>query len=259
MPLTANTVGQPSLALPAPRFPALLGRLMLAGVIGGVLAGIWELVVTERALNPALAIEEARRAETQGHPEETLSRTTQLVGGFLGTLVAAVVFSIVVAAVYAGIRHRLPGRTEVGRMSALAAVGYGVFALLPALKVPANPPAVGDPNTVATRTTIYAGVLACGIGTAMVVSFVVSRLRGNGAGTAAVAVAGTVTAAALVALTLLLLPDSPDTIPADVPAAVVWNFRLASLGQLAVLWASLGLAGGSLLDRLSAPQARQAI
>ena len=43
---------------------------------------------------------------------------------------------------------------------------------------------------------------------------------------------------------------APDTIAADVPAAVVWNFRLASLGQLAVLWAGLGLVSGWLLDRL---------
>jgi hypothetical protein len=33
------------------------------------------------------------------------------------------------------------------------------------------------------------------------------------------------------------------------PADVVWNFRLASLGQLAVLWTALALTAGALLDR----------
>lgn len=48
---------------------------------------------------------------------------------------------------------------------------------------------------------------------------------------------------------LILLPYNPDTIPSDVPAVVVWSFRLASLGQLAVLCLTLGLVSGALLDR----------
>jgi predicted cobalt transporter CbtA len=50
---------------------------------------------------------------------------------------------------------------------------------------------------------------------------------------------------------VLLVPESPDAIAADVPAAVVWDFRLASLGQLAVLWTTLGLTAGYLVDRLA--------
>ena len=257
MSLRAQTVEQPVMDEGAPRFSTLLGRLALAGVISGVLSGAWALIVTERSLRPALAIEAARPTGSQESPVEAVNRTAQVVGGFLGTLVAAVVFSVVVAAVYAAIRHRLPGRTDVGRMTALAAIGFAVFALLPALKIPANPPAVGDPGTVSTRTAIYGAVLACGIATAVLVSCVVSTLRRRGADTVAVAVMGTVTTVTLAALSMLLLPDSPDTIPTDVPAAVVWDFRLASLGQLAVLWASLGLAGGWLVDRISAPGARQ--
>jgi hypothetical protein len=34
-------------------------------------------------------------------------------------------------------------------------------------------------------------------------------------------------------------------------AAVVRDFRLASLGQLAVLWTTLGLSAGYLVDRLA--------
>ena len=32
------------------------------------------------------------------------------------------------------------------------------------------------------------------------------------------------------------LPPSPDAIPADVAAGLVWRFRLQSLGTLALLW-----------------------
>lgn len=242
-----------------PRFGPLLGRLVLAGVVAGALAGIYGLLVTERAIRPALDLEEARAAAeggAHGNTEEMFSRGEQLVGGFLGTLIVGVVVAVVFAAVYALVRHRLPGRTDLARVCLLAGIGFGIFAVLPALKIPANPPAVGDPDTIGTRTAIYGGVLLCGIISAMLVAALVSFLRSREVSTATTAIAAVGTLAVLLGLVLGLLPGSPDTIPADVPAAVVWNFRIASLGQLAVLWTALGLAGGWLVERLTRPSAR---
>ncbi|SDY49931.1 Uncharacterized membrane protein, predicted cobalt tansporter CbtA [Modestobacter sp. DSM 44400] len=256
MPLRHATAELRAATDPAPPFSALLARLALAGVAAGVLSGTWQLLVTERAISPALALEKARAAETGEHSVETFSRPTQLIGGFLGTVVAAVAFSLVVATVYAAVRHRVPGRTDGVRLITLTTIGFAIFALLPAVKIPGNPPAVGDPTTVGSRTAIYGAVLASGIVATVLVALLVSALHRRGTSTAAVAAAGTAAGVALVALIVLLLPDSPDAIPADVPAAVVWDFRLASLGQLAVLWASLGLAGGWLLDRLRRIPAR---
>jgi predicted cobalt transporter CbtA len=234
-------------------FGQLLGRLAAAGLIAGALAGVFSLLVTERAIAPALKVEQARAAaaESPEHGGEVFGRGTQLLGGFLGTLLAGVVLAVVFAAVYGAVRHRLPGRTDFARVTLLAAIAFGILALLPALKIPANPPAVGDPDTVGTRTAIYGAVLLSGIVMAMLVSALVSFLGSRGVGTAATTTAAVATIAVLLALVLVLVPDNPDTIAADVPAAVVWNFRLASLGQLAVLWTALGLAGGWLLDRLT--------
>jgi predicted cobalt transporter CbtA len=240
-------------------FGQLLGRVVLAGLIAGGLAGLFSLLVTERAIAPALELEEARAAAegaTPHHGEELFSRGEQLVGGFLGTVAAGIALAVVFAAVYALIRHRMPGRTDVTRTAVLAAIGFGIFGLLPALKIPANPPAVGDPETVSTRTAIYGAVLLLGVITVMLVAALVSALRSRGTGVAATAVAATVATGVLLALILVLVPDNPDTIAADVPTAVVWDFRLASLGQLAVLWSGLGLASGWLLDRLVRPPGR---
>lgn len=239
-----------------PRFGQLFSRIVLAGAIAGVLAGAYSLLVTERAIAPALELEEARELAEGGHHDhaaEMFSRGTQLMGGFLGTVIAGVVLAVVFAAVYALVRHRLPGRTDFARVVLLAAVGFGVLGLLPFLKIPANPPAVGDPETVGTRTGIYAGVLICGIVTAMLVSALISFLRSRGVGTAGTTIGAVALTVALVALVLVAVPDNPDTIAADVPASIVWDFRLASFGQLAVLWTVLGLVGGWLLDRLTLP------
>lgn len=250
-----GTLSRPPTLQP-PRFGLLLGRMVLAGLVAGALAGIYSLLVTERAIAPALDLEEARAAAEGGaqeHAGELFSRGEQLVGGFLGTLLAGVVFAVVFAAVYALIRHRLPGHTDLARVCLLAGIGFGIFALLPALKIPANPPAVGDPATVGTRTAIYGAVLLSGIVSAMLVSALVSFLQSRAVAPAATATAAVGTLAVLLGLILVLIPGSPDPIAADVPAAMVWDFRVASLGQLAVLWTTLGLAGGWLVDRLTRP------
>jgi predicted cobalt transporter CbtA len=238
------------------RFGQLFGCIVGAGLIAGVLAGIYSLLVTERAIKPALELEEARAAaEGHEHAEELFTRPEQLLGGFLGTVLAGLVLAVVFAVVYGLVRHRLPGRTEVARTALLAAIGFGVLALLPALKIPANPPAVGDPHTVGTRTAIYGGVLLCGVVVAMLLTVLISWLRSRGTGDAVTAIAATVAGGVLLTLVMVFVPDNPDRIAADVPAAVVWNFRLASLGQLAVLWAGLSLASGALLDRLTGRKA----
>ena len=236
-----------------PRFTAVLSRLALAGLLAGALAGAWSLLVTERTIAPALAIEDARSGgSSAGHDEELFSRTTQVFGGVLGTLLAGLVLAIIFATVFAAVRRRLPARSDFGRVVILAAIGFAVFAVLPALKIPANPPAVGNPGTIGDRTAIYGAVLAGGLVVVLLVSAVVSALRSRGIETPVITIAAVVAATIGAALIVALLPNSPDTIPGDVPAAVVWNFRLASLGQLTVMWATLGLAGGTLVDRLTA-------
>ena len=246
----------PASAVQQPTFGRLLGHLLVAGLAAGALSGAFSLLVTQRAMAPALAIEQARTG-THAQAEELVGRAGQVWGGVLGAVLAAVVFAVLLAVAYALLRHRLPVRTDFARVVLLAAIGFGVFALLPALKIPANPPAVGDPATVTTRTGIYTAVLLSGLAIAILVSVLVSLLRSRGVSIAATASVTSAAAAALVALLLVLVPGSPDAVPADVPAGVVWDFRLASLGQLAVLWAGLGLAGGWLVERSSpAPAGR---
>ncbi|HEX2072244.1 MAG TPA: CbtA family protein [Geodermatophilus sp.] len=235
---------------PSLSFPRLLGRFTLAGLFAGLLAAAWLLLVTEPTIRSALVVEEARQATgaSRGH-EELFSRTTQLVGGVLGTVLTGVVLAVVFATVYGTVRHRLPGRTDLARATLLAAIGFGIVGLLPAIIIPANPPGVGSPHTVSTRTAIYGAVLLCGVVITMLTAALVSLLRDRGVGTAPTALAATVLAVALAGLVMILMPDSPDPVPADFPASVVRNFRLASLGQLLVLWAGMGVAGGWLLDR----------
>ena len=52
----------------------------------------------------------------------------------------------------------------------------------------------------------------------------------------------------LVAIAGLQLPPVNE-VPDGFPAAVLWNFRLASIGAQLIMWATLGLLFGALTQR----------
>jgi hypothetical protein len=58
---------------------------------------------------------------------------------------------------------------------------------------------------------------------------------------------------AAVAAAMIFLPG-PGQLPERFPADVLWEFRLASIGIQALLWAALGLILGALAERLLEPR-----
>jgi len=207
-------------------------------------------LVVEPVIRKALVIEEARGGgHDHGHVEEPLvSRTAQVFGGAVTSALVGILFGVVFAVVFARIRHRLPGSTDFGRALALAVSGFAVFTLLPALKIPANPPAVGDPATVTERTLLYVLTLLLGL---LVIGAVVAANRALRSRTVPLRVRGTVNIVVAVVgavAILLLVPGSPDAVPGDVPASLTWDFRLASLAQLGTMWLAMGVVFGILVE-----------
>lgn len=244
-------------------FGSVLRRGVLAGVCAGLAAAVVIWLVVEPVIRRALAVEDARSLHggqsaplalhAHGDGEPLVSRAAQVVGGAVTSVLVAVAVGVIFAVVFARLRERLPGRGDFGRSVVLAAVGFSAVSLLPALKIPSNPPAVGDPATVGRRTMLYAVVLLLGVAIALAVPMVDRWIAGRGAAAPTRWALDTVAAVVLVSLVLVLVPGSPDTVPADVPAALLWDFRLASLAQLAVMWLTLGLVFGLLVERAAAP------
>jgi predicted cobalt transporter CbtA len=226
----------------------LLRRGLAAGAAAGVVAAGVVWLVVEPVLRRALALEEPAMAHGGHHDEPLVSRGAQVVGGLLTTAVVGVLVGVVFAVVFARVRHRLSGGTDFGRSVLLAVLGFGVFSLLPAVKYPANPPGVGNSATVTERTLLYALSILMGLLVLTVVTMVHRALGGRRLRPAQVVGIDAVVAAAGIVAVLALLPPTPDAIPADVPADLLWDFRLASLAQLASMWATLGLVFGLLLD-----------
>ncbi len=236
-------------------YRAVITRALAAGVAVGLLLAGYTFFVVEPVINEAIALEEhlaadhERSDDGRGHDDEALfSRSEQAGGGLAAGLIYAVVLAAVFGTVLAAVRHRLPGGSDLIRSVWLAAVAFGCVALVPALKYPASPPAVGDPDTVGQRTVQWLVLVALSLFLAWALTNVSGSLRGRLDDPTRV-LAVTALAVVSYAFLLVVLPGTPDEIDPRVPAGLVWDFRIRSLGGLALLWAGLGAGIGWLLAR----------
>lgn len=224
----------------------LLLRGLLAGLIGGLLAGVVGYVLGEPHIDAAIAIEEAGHA----HDDVPLvSRTGQQAGLFLASGLAGIALGAIFGAVAYGLsRHvRLSG-PALALM--LAAGGWLAIEAVPFGKYPANPPAVGDPDTIDQRTLLWLAALILGLAAVGTAAYLCTVLRAQPATVRALGAL----AAFLVVVTLgyVLLPGVNE-VPDDFPATLLWQFRLSSLATQATLWAGLGLAFAYLTERADTP------
>jgi predicted cobalt transporter CbtA len=216
----------------------------VAGLAGGLASGLFLALFGERSINDAIALE---RAGQTGPHDEMFSRGVQQVGGALGVGIVGICLGVVFAVVFVSVRHRLSGSDDWRRSAQLTAVAFFTIALVPFLKYPGNPPAVGDPDTITERTVLYAIMLAWSCVTTFAAYRLSLHLRARHTPDARRLPAVGALYVALVAAALLLLPATPDSVGA--PATLIWRFRIASIGGSALFWSVLGTVFGWLLVR----------
>ncbi len=143
-----------------------------------------------------------------------------------------------------------------GRLGALSAratsvlVATGTFAaiyLVPFVKYPANPPAVGEPDTIARRSALYLLMVLVSV-LSVVAAVLLGRMAVARLGTWNAVLVGAGAFVLCVAVAGAVLPGV-DEVPGDFPATALWRFRLASVGTQLVLWTTVGLVFGALTER----------
>ncbi|MFE9029023.1 CbtA family protein [Streptomyces iakyrus] len=229
----------------------LLVRGMLAGLAAGVLAFVFAYLVGEGPVDAAIAFEEANSHHHGG--EELVSRTLQSTAGLAtGMLVFGVAIGGIAALAFCFALGRIGqfGARATGTLTALA--GFLLVCLVPSLKYPASPPAVGNPDTIGQRTILFVGmiVLSVLLGTAAIL---LGRRLAPAWGNWNASTAAGVAFVVAIAVAMVVLPDG-DNIPKGFPATDLWEFRLASIGVQAVLWAAFGVLFGVLAERVLEPR-----
>lgn len=259
-------------------FLTLVLRGLLAGVIAGLLAGAVAFVVGEPNVDRAIAYEESQAAATEhshgdahGSSEEAsgghshgddsaveISRGTQKFGLFLATMLSgAALGSVLGAVIYLVRRANLLARhNESVRVLLVTGACYLAVVFVPFLLYPANPPAVGDPDTITARTLQW--VAAVILGTIAVVAAGYTARAVAGAQPALRLAAPVLAGVVVVAIGWLLLPGA-EAAPEGFSASLMWSFRLASLATTATLWFALAVIFATLTERAFAGTRQPAV
>jgi hypothetical protein len=237
-----------------------LVRGMLVGIVAGLLSFGFLKVFGEPQVDRAIAFEEqmdeakAEFAKQHGMaaPEEQPELVSRPVQAGLGLFTAVMVYSAAFGGLFglafAFAQGRMPVELSPQALAALLAlIGFIAIYLIPNLKYPANPPSVGNPETIGTRTALYFGMIAISL-VAMVGAINFRRmLAARYGGWNATLMVAAYYIAVMIAAALVL--PAVNEVPEEFPAVVLWKFRVAALGAQFVLWATLGLLFGALTQR----------
>jgi len=228
--------------------------ILLSGCVAGVVHGLVNLAIVEPYLDTAIGIENQNlfaSGEAQDTPEfwaeYSSYRTWQkggqlLAGAILGTSIGAL-FGII----YGYSRNVLPGRHPVKKALVLAAIMWITLYLIPFAKYPANPPTVGDPETIILRQMLYLAFIAVSGFGALGFYQIYKRVNKK-----AIAFAGY---AAFISMAFVLMPNNPDPVTAS--EALVNAFRVTSAIAVSVFWLTAGLVLGALWQKTQPDKVKQ--
>jgi predicted cobalt transporter CbtA len=228
--------------------------VLLSGCSAGIIHGLLNLAIVEPFLDTAIGIENQNlfsSGEEKDTPEfwaEYYSyRAWQkggqiLAGAILGTSLGAL-FGIV----FGYSRNVLPGNHFVKKALVLAAIMWITLYIIPFLKYPANPPTVGDPETIILRQTLYLSFIAIsGLG-ALVFYQIYKRIDKKTLAFVGYAV--------FITAIFVAMPNNPD--PVTAPEELVNGFRVTSAITVSVFWLATSLILGALWQKLQPDKIKQ--
>jgi predicted cobalt transporter CbtA len=254
------------------------GSLLLRGMIVGLVAALLSFgllkTVGEPAVDRAIAFETAMdeakakaehdaavaRGENPPPIEEEPELVSRAAQGGIGLFTGVTVYNVAFGGLFAlafAICYGRMGDFSPRVTSALIAIsGFAAVYAVPILKYPANPPSIGNPDTIGVRTAIYFGMILLSMASMIVAWNVRNRLIEQLGAWNASLIGLAVFVIAVVAFGLAMPPL--NEVPEGFPAVVLWQFRVASLGVQALMWTVLGIGFGAWIehDLARAKQAR---
>jgi Probable cobalt transporter subunit (CbtA) len=258
----------------------------LTGALGGVLAFAFAWIFVEPQIQAAIDYESGRdeaqaaldkAAGVVAEPEaaEVFSRAIQ---GNLGIGVGVILFGIAMGLLVAVVHTVCLGR--VGnlrpRTLALLVAGGSLLALylVPFVKYPANPPAIGHGDTIGYRSALYLVMVVASIFLLAGAVWLGRRLAPRLGNWTSTLLAGAAFVVAI-GIVMAVLPSFgelpinvarfgehatetplPLTDPSGAivypgfPADLLYNFRLYSIGTQLILFTTIGLTLGTVAERL---------
>jgi len=222
-----------------------LAIVLISGALSGSIHGIANLAIVEPYLDDAIGIEN-QNLFASGEEEDTPQFWAEydayrdwqkggqvLAGAILGTSIGAL-FGIV----YALSRNSLKGKNDLQKTLVLAGIMWFTMYLIPFLKYPANPPTVGDGETVVLRAILYLSFIAIS-GFGAVGFYQLSKKIKSKSKIISVVGYGV-----FIVIVFALMPPNPDEVNA--PMDLVNGFRVMSVVGVSIFWISVAVILGGL-------------
>ena len=218
-------------------FTGILKSALLAGVIAALVVAAFHYVITEPIIEQAVALEQLSDSSME---PPVVSRDVQRVGLFVGWVMYGVTWALLFSVVFQLTRGFFSAASLRRRALIVAAAALWAVCLLPFLKYPANPPGVGEPETIGYRQALYVGMLILSIA-GTVVAALVARFAAKRAPQPWAPWAASVGFLAVYSLAVwLFMPNNPD--PINIPSWLVEQFRIRSAIGLVLFWIVMGPA-----------------
>lgn len=247
----------------------IVGHGLLAGALAGVFAFLYARVFIEPVIGRAIDYEDGRgeaMAAVAGmheheHGMELFTRDVQSwVGLGFGVLAFSIALGGLFAVVFVVVCSRFPGVHSRLTSVMLASAAFVTVYLVPFIKYPANPPSIGEADTIKERTGLYLLMVLLSVLLAIGASWLGRRLVPKlGSWAALLSALGAYVAA--VGVVMWVLPSVAETpqpltdsagriIYPGFSADDLYQFRSYAVGTQIIIWATIGVVFGSLVSRL---------
>lgn len=269
----------------------LILRGILAGAAAGLLAFLFARIFAEPQIGKAIDYESGRDAaqaaldKAAGLPAaaadpDLFSRTVQAdVGIGAGMIVFGMAMGALFAVAYAVCLGRVGGLRSRSLALLVAGGGFLGMYLVPFLKYPANPPAIGHEDTIRARSGLYLLMVVLSVAFLVAAAWLGRRLHPRFGNWNATLLAAGAFVVAIGAVMLVLPPvghlaynkdhfgDHATETPLPLtdghgrivypgfPADVLFSFRCYSVAAQLLLWSAIGLVFAPLAERVLQPRA----
>ena len=223
----------------------LVGITLSSGVIAGIILALLNLGIVEPTIDKAIALEVQKQVssgENVNMSELIDYRYWQKAGAFAGGAIYGAGLASLFGVIFVFARNKLPGKNNKQKAIFLAGIMWFVLFLMVALKYPANPPAVGDPETIYYREILYvAYIMISGFAAlGMAVIWIKTNMNSK-------RIIIPLIYAAIMVTAFAVMPSNPDKIVISMD--LIQTFRILSAITIGIFWGILGITFGSLWDK----------
>jgi len=183
--------------------------------------------------------------------EHATYRSWQKGGEIAAGTILGMSFGALLGIVFIFGRKLIPG-SNIKKALTLSGIIWLVVFMIPAIKYPANPPTVGDPDTINYRQYLYISFILISGFTAFGLSILYTKMKAKSS--LKFLVISTIYTIIMIDA-FIFVPSNPDDITA--PIYLVNEFRIMSMLTMTIFWIVLGITFGLIWNKLKPHETTQ--